>query len=152
MLIREAQNQDIDQLMAIEELCYDHPWPREAFEEEIEQADIGAGIVAEDEGLLVGFLTGMMVAHEFHLHNMAVHPDFRGRGIGRELLAAVESMCREKDIVRILLEVREDNEIARHLYLSMGFESVGTRKDYYGPGRDAYLYSKRLKPESEPGS
>jgi ribosomal-protein-alanine N-acetyltransferase len=150
MLIREAQDQDIDQLMTIEELCYEHPWPREAFEEEIEQADIGAGIVAEDEGLVVGFLTGMMVVDEFHLHNMAVHPDFRGRGIGRELIVAVESMCREKDFRRILLEVREDNEIARHLYLRMGFESVGTRTNYYGPGQHAYLYTKQLKPESEP--
>ena len=149
MLVREAHDQDIDQMMAIEELCYENPWPREAFEEEIEQADIGAGIVVEDEGLLVGFLTGMLVADEFHLHNMAVHPDFRGRGIGRELMTAVESMCHEKGIHRIQLEVREDNEIARHLYLSSGFESVGTRKDYYGPGRDAYLYTKQLKPEGE---
>ncbi|UCH63799.1 MAG: ribosomal protein S18-alanine N-acetyltransferase [Fidelibacterota bacterium] len=145
MLIREAYNQDIDQLVAIEELCYDQPWPREAFEEEIERDDdAGVGIVAEDEGLVVGFLTGMAVVDEFHLHNIAVHPDFRGRGIGRGLLEAAESLCNQKDFRRILLEVREDNEAARHLYLDLGFEAVGTRKDYYGPNQDAYMFIKHL--------
>jgi len=145
MLIREAHNQDIDQLVAIEELCYDQPWPREAFEEEIERDDnAGVGIIAEDEGLVVGFLTGMAVVDEFYLHNLAVHPDFRGRGIGRGLLEAAESLCSQRDFRRILLEVREDNEAARQLYLGLGFEAAGTRNDYYGPGQNAYMYIKHL--------
>ena len=147
MLIREAHNQDIDQLIAIEELCYDHPWPREAFEEEIERDDVGISLVAEDEGLIVGFLSGMAVVDEFRLHNIAVHPDFRGRGVGRGLIEAVESLCQQRDFRRILLEVRKDNEVARRLYLGLGFEAAGTRKDFYGPGQDAYLYSKYLGPE-----
>lgn len=145
MLIRRAVGEDIEQLMTIEKLCYDNPWPEEAFEEEIVQGEIGLGLVAEDEGLIVGFLTGMMVVDEFHLHNIAVHPDFRGRGIGKELLESIKSLCEEHEFRRILLEVREDNEIARHLYLSMGYEAVGTRKDYYGPGQDAYLYTMQLE-------
>lgn len=147
MLIREAHNQDIDQLIAIEELCYDHPWSREAFEEEIERDDVGISLVAEDEGLIVGFLSGMAVVDEFRMHNIAVHPDFRGRGVGRGLIEAVESLCRQRDFQRILLEVRKDNEVARRLYLGLGFEAAGTRKDFYGPGQDAYLYSKYLRSE-----
>jgi len=147
MLIREAHEEDIDQIMNIEELCYEYPWPREVFEEEIDQDGVGIGMVAEEEGLVVGFLSGMTVADEFHLHNIAVHPDFRGRGIGRGLVEAIESYCRQEDFQRIHLEVREDNEAARQLYLSMGFEAAGTRKDYYGPGRDAHCYTKRIKAE-----
>ena len=147
MLIREAHNQDIDQLIAIEELCYDHPWPREAFEEEIERDDVGISLVAEDEGLIVGFLSGMAVVDEFRMHNIAVHPDFRGRGVGRGMIEAVESLCRQRDFRRILLEVRKDNEVARRLYQDLGFEAAGTRKDFYGPGQDAYLYSKYLRSE-----
>ncbi|MFC1548267.1 ribosomal protein S18-alanine N-acetyltransferase [Candidatus Neomarinimicrobiota bacterium] len=145
MLIRRADGQDIEQLMTIEKLCYDNPWPEEAFEEEIVPGEVGLGLVAEDEGLVVGFLTGMMVVDEFHLHNIAVHPDFRGRGIGKELLESVKALCEEHEYRRIILEVREDNEIARHLYLSMGYEAVGSRKDYYGPGQDAYLYTMQLE-------
>jgi len=147
MLIRETHNQDIDQLIAIEELCYPLPWPREAFEEEIERDDVGISLVAEDEGLIVGFLSGMAVVDEFRLHNIAVHPDFRGRGVGRGLIEAVESLCRQRDFRRILLEVRKGNEAARRLYLGLGFEAAGTRKDFYGPGQDANLYIKYLRSE-----
>ena len=144
MLIRDALEKDIDDLMAIEELCYDHPWPQEAFAQEIEQEEIGIGMVAEDEGHIVGYVTGMVMADEFHIHNIAVHPDYRGQGIGRRLMEAVEEMCTRKEFRRMVLEVRKDNESARQLYLSRGFEAVGIRKDYYGPGQDAHLYSKQL--------
>ncbi|MEE9466536.1 MAG: hypothetical protein V3W14_13285 [Candidatus Neomarinimicrobiota bacterium] len=41
MLIREARVEDIDQLLNIEEYCYDTPWPREVFEEEVGNGDLG---------------------------------------------------------------------------------------------------------------
>ena len=147
MLIREAHNQDIEQLIAIEELCYEHPWPREAFEEEIERGDVGIGLVAEEEGFLVGFLTGVAAVDEFHLHNIAVHPDFRRQGTGRRLIEVAESICKRKGCRHILLEVREDNEAARSFYRVMGFETSGTRRDYYGPGKDADMYVKHLETE-----
>ena len=144
MMIREAHGQDIDQMVSIEEYCYDTPWPREAFEEEIDDAELGIGFVAEEEGYMVGFATGLSVASEFHLHNIAVHPDHQGKGVGRQLLEKIDEYCHQHDLRKILLEVRRDNEHARRLYLGMGYESVGTRKDYYGPGRDAYLFTKVL--------
>ena len=147
MLIREAHVEDIDQLLAIEEYCYDNPWPRETFEEEIGNGDVGLGLVAEEEGMIVGFLTGMVVARELHLHNMAVHPDHQGQGIGRQLMEAVDAYSREGDFQRMTLEVRQDNAIARRLYLNLGFKAVGTWKDYYGSGQDAYLYTKELTAE-----
>ena len=147
MLIREASSQDIDQLVAIEELCYDSPWLREAFEEEIERGDVGIGLVAEEEGLVVGFLTGMAAIDEFNLHNIAVHPDFRRQGIGRSLIEAMESICKRKGYRHIVLEVRGDNEVARSFYQVMGFTSSGVRKDYYGPGMDANMYEKNIGSE-----
>ena len=144
MMIREAHGQDIDQMVSIEEYCYDTPWPREAFEEEIDNAELGIGFVAEEEGYMVGFATGLSVASEFHLHNIAVHPDHQGKGVGRQLLEKIDEYCHQHDLHKILLEVRRDNENARRLYLGMGYQSVGTRKDYYGPGQDAYLFTKVL--------
>lgn len=147
MLIREAHVEDISQLLDIEHYCYDNPWPREAFEEEIGNGDVGIGMVAEEDGMIVGFLTGMAMAKELHLHNIAVHPDYQGRGIGRQLMEAVDDYCREGDFRLITLEVRQDNDIARRLYLSLGFKAVGTRKDFYSPGQDASLYTKELTRE-----
>jgi ribosomal protein S18 acetylase RimI-like enzyme len=50
-----------------------------------------------------------------------VLPDYRGRGIGRELLAAVDRKAREMGCARVTLEVQERNTRARHIYESAGF-------------------------------
>ena len=147
MLIREAHVEDINQLLDIEHYCYDDPWPREAFEEEIGNGIAGIGMVAEDDGIIVGFITGLTMAQELQVHNIAVHPDYQGRGIGRQLMEAVDALGRAGDYKRISLEVRRDNDIACKLYLSLGFKAVGTRKDFYGPGQDASLYTKELTAE-----
>ncbi len=144
MLVREARVEDIDQLLNIEEYCYDTPWPREAFEEEVGNGDQGMGFVVEQEGMVVGFLTGMAVGRDLHLHNIAVHPDHQNQGVGRELMEAADAYCLEREFQSITLEVRTDNAIARRLYLGMGYSAVGTRKDHYGPGQDAHLYTKKI--------
>lgn len=147
MLIREAHVEDINQLLDIEHYCYDDPWPREAFEEEIGNGIAGIGMVAEDDGIIVGFITGLTMAQELQVHNIAVHPDYQGRGIGRQLMEAVDALGRAGDYKRISLEVRQDNDIACKLYMSLGFKAVGARKDFYGPGQDASLYTKELTAE-----
>ncbi|MCH7938386.1 MAG: ribosomal protein S18-alanine N-acetyltransferase [Candidatus Marinimicrobia bacterium] len=147
MLIRQAHVEDISQLLDIEHYCYDDPWPREAFEEEIGNGVAGIGMVAEDDGIIVGFITGLTMAQELQVHNIAVHPDYQGRGIGRQLMEAVDALGRAGDYKRISLEVRQDNDIACKLYMSLGFKAVGTRKDFYGPGQDASLYTKELTAE-----
>jgi ribosomal protein S18 acetylase RimI-like enzyme len=56
-----------------------------------------------------------------NVHDLAVVPGWRGRGIGRRLLAAVEDLARERGHCKITLEVREDNPAAMALYRRLGF-------------------------------
>src|SRR3546814_5543603 len=62
----------------------------------------------------------------------------RGRGYGRALLDKVIVECRRRNVRRIYLEVRSDNENAVMLYESAGFRPVGRRCGYYR-GKDAVL-------------
>lgn len=58
-----------------------------------------------------------------NVHDLCVHHRWRGQGIGRQLLTAVTAHAQRHDFCRVTLEVRSDNEIARGLYQSMGFEA-----------------------------
>ncbi len=84
---------------------------------------------------LLGFHEGRAVAlanafeglSTFHgrplvnVHDLVVHPDFRGRGFGRSLLQAVEALAREKGCCKLTLEVLEGNAVARAVYERCGF-------------------------------
>ena len=56
-----------------------------------------------------------------NIHDLAVLPDFRGRGIGKALIAAVEETAREQRACKVSLEVHDTNEGAKRLYRSLGF-------------------------------
>jgi ribosomal protein S18 acetylase RimI-like enzyme len=59
-----------------------------------------------------------------NIHDIAVHPDFRGQGVGRELLAAVEEHARQQGCCKVTLEVRSDNHRAMAAYRKAGYEST----------------------------
>lgn len=76
-------------------------------------------------GIAVGFLGYSTFAARplFNLHDLAVLPDHRGRGIGSRLLAAVEEFAREQGCCKITLEVLDRNATARRVYAAAGFGS-----------------------------
>jgi ribosomal protein S18 acetylase RimI-like enzyme len=77
----------------------------------------------EAAGLLVAF-EGFSTFHArplLNIHDLAVYPQYRHRGIGRALLAAAEVQARRRNCCRLTLEVRSDNRPAQKLYRSEGF-------------------------------
>lgn len=91
---------------------------------------------------LVGYIAWQVVLDEADLLGLAVAAPWRRRGLGRRLL--LETM----PPARLTLEVREDNGPARALYESLGFQRVGRRRHYYGPGVDALLLQRDNRPPS----
>ena len=59
-----------------------------------------------------------------NIHDLAVLPEFRGKGVGRALLRAAEEHARRKGCCKLTLEVQDDNAPARTLYQRFGFEDV----------------------------
>jgi len=82
-----------------------------------------------------------------NIHDLAVLPEFRGQGIGRELLEAVERVARERGCVKVTLEVLEKNRRARSVYEAAGFAQAGYAENTGG----ALFYSKPL-PSPDAGS
>ncbi len=57
-----------------------------------------------------------------NIHDISVRSEFRGLGVGKMLMEAVEAKARELKCCKLTLEVREDNEVARGLYRKLGFD------------------------------
>ena len=79
------------------------------------------------------------IMDEAEILTLAVLPDARRQGLGRDLLRAAMRRAAETDARTMFLEVAEDNGAARRLYTSQGFTEVGRRKRYYANGDDALV-------------
>jgi ribosomal-protein-alanine N-acetyltransferase len=89
---------------------------------------------------VAGFCAFWLVFDEIHINNVAVRPQFRGRGIGTTLMHHVLAEGRELGARRATLEVRASNEAARRLYERLGFYVAATRRNYYtNPVEDALI-------------
>lgn len=78
-------------------------------------------VVAEDEGELVGALIGTIEKNHGCYFRIAVHPDYRRKGIGRSLVAALEHRFQARKVSGIFVAVDEHNSFALPLYEAMGY-------------------------------
>jgi [ribosomal protein S18]-alanine N-acetyltransferase len=84
------------------------------------------------------------VADECHILNVAVHPEYRRRGVGLHLLDTTIAEALSKEVTCVTLEVRRGNVAARQLYRKLKFEERRLRRHYYGPGEDAIVMELQL--------
>lgn len=132
--IRKAGLTDIKAIFAIEKASFPTPWSRWIFLAELTQPVshfLVVGPAPPEPWQLWGYLVFWVVADEMHLLNLAVHPEQRGRGLGRTLLTEALAQARAQGAQVAWLEVRPSNGPARALYASFGFKEVGLRPGYY---------------------
>jgi len=101
----------------------------------------------EVDGARAGYAVYGYDGDAFHLMNLAIVPDFRGRGLARALVEEFLEEAARHNAPDAWLEVAVDNEAALALYAALGFETVRTRRKYYQPGGiDALVMRKELRP------
>jgi ribosomal-protein-alanine N-acetyltransferase len=86
--------------------------------------------------LILGFIGLWYMASEVHVINLAVHPDYRHRGIGELLLISAIELSVELKAILVTLEVRVSNLTAQALYSKYGFSERGIRHAYYLDDRE----------------
>ena len=137
--VRPMVMTDVDGVMAVEHDSFLTPWSRSAFEEELAQNRLARYIVAEENGMIVGYAGTWLVINEAHVTNVAVSGQRRREGIGRLLMQKLMDLARENDMESMTLEVRVSNAAARHLYEQLGFVEAGIRKNYYSETKEDAL-------------
>lgn len=142
--LERMRRQDIAEVMRIERASFPDPWEKLAFERETINSFSRSVVARDDEGRLVGYTVYWAAGPEYHILNIAVPPELRGRGVGRALMDRAIADARKDRAEFVALEVRVTNTPAKTLYKSYGFTTVGIRPKYYKNGEDAEVMLLRL--------
>ncbi len=134
--IRPMRVDDLASVHEIDCLSFSLPWPANAFRYELMENQNSRLWVAEVErcdgvGVVVGAIVVWLVVDEAHIATLAVHPDYRRRGIATQLLETALRECARLGMCSATLEVRATNLEAQALYRRFGFDIVGRRRAYY---------------------
>lgn len=129
----QATDDNIPDLLVLEEQVYSGrtPWNQFSFKTELRKRHNSLYLVVYNESNLVAFIGARFTPEETHITNIAVAPNFQNQHIGRYLMEMMINRARDNDCDCVTLEVRTDNEVAQHLYQSLGFQGNFIRKNYY---------------------
>ncbi len=153
--LRNMTTSDVPEVAALEQVCFSLPWSARAFDHEVRNNPMAHFLAlrmrsprtqseqarntrwwakrapSDSLGKLVGYGGLWLIVDEGHICTLAVHPDYRGRGLGEMLLVGLIERASALGAAVATLEVRVSNEAAQSLYDKYGFAQVGVRKGYY---------------------
>ena len=134
----------VREVASIEALCFSEPWSEQAYSDACDKADYLYLVAVNAEGRAVGMCGLIIGLFEAEVMNVAVHPDYRGRGIAKRLMDALLEAGDKRGVKEYTLEVRVGNAGAIHVYEAHGFVGEGVRPGFYRkPVEDALIMWKR---------
>lgn len=161
--IRPMEPRDVPTVVAIEKLVYPTPWPASSYLYELDHntrssyhvllkppTDENApsergwrrwlrGVMGLRKSRVIGYVGFRLRPAEIHISTIAVHPDWRGKGLGGLLLLMVMEQAWELKASLVSLEVRASNQVAQAMYRKCGFRFKSVQQRYYQDGEDAWL-------------
>lgn len=163
-IIRPMEPDDVSTVVAIERLSFPMPWLASSFMYELSRSAqsfyyvllrprmgtttsstrgwrrwLRGGVGLPDKSRVIGYVGFRFRPAEAHISTIAVHPDWRGNGLGELLLLTAMEQALELGISAATLEVRPSNRVAQRLYRKYGFRFKSVRRGYYRDGEDAWL-------------
>lgn len=137
--LRWMVRRDMSQVLAIENACFPDPWSEDDFLRCLQQRNV-IGMVAERDDVILGAMVYELHKDRLHVLNFAVHPEYRRCGVGRAMVAKLQSKLSRVRRCFVSLDVRETNLAAQLFFRSCGFSCVGIKHGFYDEcDESAYL-------------
>ncbi|MEI9977488.1 MAG: GNAT family N-acetyltransferase [Edaphobacter sp.] len=146
---RQYRPDDLETIFLLDEVCFS-----EEFRFDRNTMSLFAGdrdavtLIAEDGGEVIGFVIAHVkrVAAELRAYivTLDVAPQWRRRGLARDMMLEVETRALGQGARRILLHVFTGNEPAIRFYERLGYRRLRIVRGYYGAGLDAIVFAKEL--------
>lgn len=140
---------DWNRIKEIEEAYFEFPWTKKDFAKCLVQQEV-SGVIAKLNGELCGYMVYELQKEYVYLLNLAVHPNYRQKGIGTGMIEKLTDKLSPRRRTHIFLEIRETNLTAQVFFRSLGFKAIDTLRNFYDDNsEDAYLMEYQYKPENE---
>ncbi|AKL98587.1 ribosomal protein S18-alanine N-acetyltransferase [Endomicrobium proavitum] len=143
MKLADFSRKYLNDIIEIEKLSFERPWTQDMFIASASNKKVNFKVALEN-GAVAGYCLYWIIAGETEILNIAVCPLRRRRSYAKAMLADVITKSQKENSKAVFLDVRSDNEAAKKLYFSAGFEQIGVRKKYY-KNKDALLLRKNLQ-------
>jgi [ribosomal protein S18]-alanine N-acetyltransferase len=141
---------DLSHIEIVENSSFSVPWSRQAFYDELVHNQFAQYTVITVNGQVMGYCGCWLIFDEAHITNLAIHPDYRGKGLGEAVLTYVMGMMQRQGVTKMFLEVRVSNQAAQSLYQKLGFTYSGIRHGYYADNQeDAMIMWVTLDEEAD---
>jgi ribosomal-protein-alanine N-acetyltransferase len=140
--IRRMKEADLTTVRMIESQSFSNPWSDNAFRGEIQNTGVSFPLVVvrRPGNEVVGYIIYWHIRGDVQVNNIAVRPDCRGLGLGEAMMRFAIAKVRSAGAEFMTLEVRRSNTAAVKLYRKLGFEVLGSRRNYYTkPDENAYV-------------
>jgi ribosomal-protein-alanine N-acetyltransferase len=143
-IIRNMQEDDISAILEIEQDSFGAPWPGQSFIDEIRRKYAFSKVAVLGREV-IGYACADYELHESRILKLAVHGDFRRRGVATMLMNEIIEELKKKGCVFMYLKVRASNTAAQKFYEFFGFKVETVRKKYYeDPAEEALLMMGRI--------
>lgn len=132
----------VQQVAQLEALCFSDPWSENSVASELKNP-LALWLVAVEKDCVAGYVGSQTVMGETDMMNIAVHPDYRRKGIAEALVNGLTGELKALGSQCLTLEVRASNIAAQNLYAKLDFIQIGRRPNYYRhPKEDALILRK----------
>jgi ribosomal-protein-alanine N-acetyltransferase len=167
--IRPMEPGDIPSVVAIDQLSFPTPWSASSYAYELKHRNVSLFYVLlrpdsdgdpppergwrrwlysatgrRTQSRVIGYLGIRLRGSGIHISTIAIHPDWRGKGLGELLLLTAIEQATKMGRSVITLEVRPSNQIAQRLYQKYGFRFTGVHEGYYRDGENAWLMAVEI--------
>src|SRR5699024_8173179 len=144
-VIQEMTGNDIDAVLELDLKCFSAPWNREINEKEVNENDFAHYFIIKTDVKVIGYVGLCLVLEDAQVTNIAIAPEFRGYGIGEQVLGFALQFLLKLGAKQLALEVLKSNDVAQNLYKKFRLQKGGVRKNYYPDnGEDAFVMWVKL--------
>lgn len=121
------------------------PWSASQYKEELSSPTRHFVVALNEQQSIIGYAGVFAPGQaEADVLTVGVVPEYRGKGIAKELIALLTDWANAQGSTAMMLEVKTDNHEAIRLYESLGYLKLNVRKDYFGTGLDAQVMRLEL--------